>query len=234
MNNKTIKISFYINLIIVMFTIFATMIMFTGYKFMNGYEIILESSNLSMLKFFTVDSNMLMGIVSFIFVIKEYKILNGEKVSITLYDYILKLVSTTAVALTFFIVFAYLGPISEHGILSMIMNSNLFFHLLIPVLSIIDFILYEKNDLIKFKYTLFGIIPTFIYGIYYFSQVIIFEKPAFDLYRFVVTYGDDGLPTIHYEKVAPAIIILLGGVTLLGFIFYFLNKLTIKLDSKVQ
>ena len=190
MNNKTIKISFYINLIIVMFTIFATMIMFTGYKFMNGYEIILESSNLSMLKFFTVDSNMLMGIVSFIFVIKEYKILNGEKVSITLYDYILKLVSTTAVALTFFIVFAYLGPISEHGILSMIMNSNLFFHLLIPVLSIIDFILYEKNDLIKFKYTLFGIIPTFIYGMVYLINILIHMEngrvnPLYDWYWFV-------------------------------------------------
>ena len=69
MDKKSIKISLVINLIIVLFTIIASIIMFTGIKIMEG-EPILETTKLGMFKFFTVDSNLLMGIVSLIFVIK--------------------------------------------------------------------------------------------------------------------------------------------------------------------
>ena len=41
---------------------------------------------------------------------------------------------------------AYLGPISDGGITSLLMNSNLFFHFLIPIISILNFILFEKTD----------------------------------------------------------------------------------------
>lgn len=190
MNIKKLKISFYINLIIVIFTVFATIVMFTGYKFMHGYEIVLESTSLGMFRFFTVDSNIFMGIVSFIFLIKEYKLLTGKETKISIMDYIFKLMSTTAVGLTFFVVFAYLGPISEHGILSMLMNSNLFFHFLIPVLSIVNFIFFEKTNLLNFKYTIFGIIPTLIYGIGYLINILIHMEngkvsPLYDWYWFV-------------------------------------------------
>ena len=59
-----IKISLAINIIIVVFTIAASIIMFTGFKFMHGYETVLESTKIGMLRFFTVDSNIFMGIVA--------------------------------------------------------------------------------------------------------------------------------------------------------------------------
>ena len=58
MDKKSIKISLVINLIIVLFTIIASIIMFTGIKIMEG-EPILETTKLGMFKFFTVDSNLL-------------------------------------------------------------------------------------------------------------------------------------------------------------------------------
>ena len=79
LEKKNIKISLIINIIVVLLTIIASIIMFTGFKFMYGYEPLLETTKIGMLKFFTVQSNLLMGIVSLLFAIKEVKLLNQEK-----------------------------------------------------------------------------------------------------------------------------------------------------------
>lgn len=190
MKNKSIKISLVLNIIIFIFVLFASIMMFTGLKFMHKYDIVLESTRLGMLRFFTVQSNLFMGIISLIFIIDEINILKGNKKEISFNKYILKLMSTSAVGLTFFVVFTYLGPITKYGILSLLMNSNLFFHLIIPVLSIITFIFFERTDKIKFKHVLYGIVPTFIYGIYYLTNVLIHTEngmvsPKYDWYWFV-------------------------------------------------
>lgn len=190
MNKKMIKYSLITNSIIVVFTIISSLSMIFGIRFMSGNEIVLDVSSIGMFKFFTVDSNIFMGIVSLIFVVKEVKILNGYKCEFKKVDYILKLMSTTAVGLTFFVVFAYLGPISEYGVSSLLMNSNLFFHLIIPVLSITSFILFEKVNPLEFKHTKFGLIPTGIYGLGYLINVLFHMQngkvsPEYDWYWFV-------------------------------------------------
>ena len=156
---------------------------------MNNKDII-ESTKLGVFKFFTVQSNILIAIVSFIFLKNEIDILKGKKKEITTRNYILKLIGTTSVGLTFFIVFAYLGPISKEGIMSMLMNSNLFFHLIIPVMSIMTFVLFEKTNKISFKNTFYGLIPTAMYGFYYLINVLIHMEngkvsPIYDFYWFV-------------------------------------------------
>ena len=124
-NRRNIKISLIINILVVIMTIVASIIMFTGFKFMHAYETVLESTRIGMLRFFTVESNLLMGIVSLLFAIDEVRLLNNKINEIGAKMYNLKLMSCTAVGLTFFVVFAYLGPISKGGIPSMLMNSNL-------------------------------------------------------------------------------------------------------------
>ena len=105
MNKNKLKVSLILNIIIVLFTIIASTMMFTGIKFSNGVEPVLETTKLGMFKFFTVDSNLLMGIVSLIFIIYEVWILKNKKEDIPKNICILKLMATTAVALTFFVVF---------------------------------------------------------------------------------------------------------------------------------
>ena len=174
MNNKNkLKISLAINFIVFVLVVISSIIMFTGFKFMHGTEIVLESTKLGMLRFFTVESNIFVGIISLIFAINEINVMKGKKKEISKRNYILKLMATTAVGLTFFVVFAYLGPIATTGISSLLMNSNLFFHLIIPVLSILNFVLFEKTDKINFKCTFYGIVPTAIYGYYYLFNVLI-------------------------------------------------------------
>ena len=173
MNNTKIKIALCINLIIFVMVIFASVAMFTGFKFMHGIEPKLDSTRIGMFRFFTVDSNIFMGIMALIFGIKEIEILKGKIGDIDANLYVLKLMSTTGVGLTFLTVFGYLGPISEGGIPSMLMNSNLFFHLIIPLLSIINFICFERTDKLKFKNSFFGIIPTLLYSFYYLANVLL-------------------------------------------------------------
>ena len=179
------KASLILNIIIVLLTIFASIIMFTGIKITHGAEPILETSKIGMFKFFTVDSNIFMGIIALVFVIKE--ITNQE---ITKNMYRLKLMATTAVSLTFIIVFTYLGPISKDGIISLLQNSNIFFHLVISVLSIITLALFEKTNKLKLKDTLFGIIPTLIYASFYIINLLLHMEngkvsPVYDWYWFV-------------------------------------------------
>lgn len=189
-SNKNLKTSCILNTIIFVFTIFASILMFTGFKFMHGYEIVLESTKIGMFRFFTVDSNLFMGIVALIFAIKELKLIKGSINEIPKRMYILKLMATAGVTLTFITVFMYLGPISKGGILSLLMNSNLFFHLLIPVLSILVFVLFEKTDKLTLKHTFYGLIPTVIYALYYLINILVHMENGkvsviYDWYWFV-------------------------------------------------
>ena len=138
------KISLTLNIIITLLTIFASIMMFTGIKLTHGAEPILETTKIGMFKFFTVDSNIFMGIIALLFVILQIK--NKQ---ITKNMYRLKLMATTSVGLTFLVVFTYLGPISKDGIISLLQNSNLFFHLIIPLLSIINFAIFENTNILK-------------------------------------------------------------------------------------
>ena len=219
-NKFNIKVSLVLNIIIFLFTLIASIMMFTGFKFMHADEIILESSKLGMLKFFTVQSNIFMGIIALLFAIEEIKILNKKENNISNKLFVLKLMSTTSVGLTCFIVFSYLGPTSKGGTISMLLNSNLFFHLLIPVISIINFIFFEKTNNISFKQTFCGIIPTLIYGFFYLINIFIHMENGkvsvlYDWYWFV----QQGVWTAIY--VVPMI---LGITYIISFILWKLNK----------
>lgn len=186
---KINKMSLILNIIIVIMVVISSIMMFTGYRFMPGEEIILETSKMGMFKFFTIDSNIFMGITSFIFIIYERKVMKDEIKEVPKGIYILKLMATTSVTLTFVIVFSYLGPIAG-SMYKMIMNSNLFFHLLIPLLSMITFILFEKNNKLSFKYSFFGLIPIIIYAFFYLINILIHIEngtvsPVYDFYWFV-------------------------------------------------
>ena len=65
----------------------------------------------------------------------------------------------------------------------------MFYHFIIPVTSIVNFIFFEKTDVIKFKNTFYGLIPTILYGIFYATNVLLGLKdgkvsPTHDWYYF--------------------------------------------------
>lgn len=187
---KMMKISFLLNIITLVLVLLASISMYTGFKFMHGPDVSLETAGLDMFKFFTIDSNVFMGITALIFAIGEYKLLKGITNEIPSKIYLLKLMATASVGLTFFVVFAYLGPISEYGFASMLRNSNLFLHLIIPVLSMINFTIFERTNKIKLSKVWYGIIPTVAYSAFYLTNIIVHMdsgkvSPIYDWYWFV-------------------------------------------------
>ncbi len=227
MSENQIRISRMLNIMIVIMVAFAAIVMFSGFKFMHGQEPNLTSSGIGMLKYFTVESNIFMGIMALIFSIYETKLLKGQIKEISFRLYILKLMATTSVGLTFLVVFAYLGPISSGGIMSMLQNSNAFFHLLIPVLSMINFAIIEKTDIIKFKHCLLGVVPMLLYSIFYISNILSHIEngkvsPKYDWYWFV----QGGLWQMFI------VIPLIFGVTyLITLILWRLNRIKIKKNN---
>ncbi len=188
--NKNLKISLVLNIIIVLMVLLASIMMFTGFKFMKGTEPVLETTKLGMFKFFTVDSNIFMGVMAFLFALKEIKVLKKEEKEISRLYYLLKFMATVSVGLTFVVVFVYLGPICKGGVLVLLRNSNLFYHLLVPVFSIITFIFFERNDKLSFKYSFYGLFPMTLYGLFYITNVLIHMQDGkvstkYDFYWFV-------------------------------------------------
>ena len=188
--------------------------MFSGIRFMEGPDIALAATKLSMFKFFTVDSNIFMGVAALIFIVKDIEFLCGKVKDINKGYYMLKLMATAAVSVTFFVVFAYLGPISKGGINSMLLNANLFFHLVIPVLSILTFTLFEGTNKLKLKDICCGLLPVIMYSAFYITNIIVHIEngvvsPLYDWYWFV----QNGLWTAFI--VAPLMIVITLFISLL-------------------
>lgn len=222
-----IKISLFFNIIIFALTIVSVIIMFTGFTFMHG-PTILEARRFDVFKFFTVDSNILMGIIAIIFAFKEKQLLNKKIKKIPVQYYVLKLAGTVGVALTFLTVFLYLARIVDGGVVALLQNSNLFLHLIIPVMSMFTFVLFENSKELKFKHVIYGIIPMTIYAIYYVTNIIIHAEngvvsTVYDWYHF----SQGG---VQYIIIVLPIMLIFTYV--ISLVLYFLNKVDLIKSSK--
>jgi len=149
------------NILIVAFTLLGLGIML--YK--NGSEGgLLTSSGWENLKYFTVLSNILCGIVAAIFLF-----LRGKT---STWMMVLKLAAAAAVTVTFLVVACFFGPL--YGYAQLYLGSNLWFHLIIPLLGIVEFCL--LNGEIPFRMTFLTGTPALIYGCFYLGNILINGK----------------------------------------------------------
>lgn len=141
----------------------------------------LASSGWVFLKYFTVLSNIFVGLCSAISFIHLFIKIDAYPKWLST----LKMVSTTGVFVTFLTVAVYLGPL--YGYLEMLKGAKLLLHLLIPVAAIIEFIILIPNKENKFLTTVFGIVPVFLYGIFYLTNIAVnngYGNVNYDWYQF--------------------------------------------------
>ena len=168
------------NLMVFVLTIFCVLYSFIFGTFGN----MTGALKYEVFKYFTIDSNLLLAFSALLMAIDEILILKGRKVTYNKFIYMLKFVSTVAVLLTFTTVVFFLSII--YSPLAMFVSSNLFFHLINPLMSLFILLFLEKDfPLGKFGVTFLGLIPMVIYGIIYFLMVLVF-KVWDDFYAFTL------------------------------------------------
>lgn len=185
---KDLKKAYILNICLVVLEAFAVAWMMSGIK--AG---VLSAAKLSALKYFTVDSNILMGLFALLAALDQGKILRGKKDEVSASSYILKLTGTVGVTLTMLVTIFFLGPTMgrTYGFFALFEKSNFFLHLFNPVLSIIVFLCFEKSSKIAFGHTFTGIIPLLIYSVYYVAETVthmtdgVIDK-GYDWYGFFV------------------------------------------------
>ena len=184
MTKSDLKKSLIFNILIVAFVLIAAVWMAVGSSLRA-----LTATKFGALKFFTVDSNILVGVAALLMAISQYRVMKGTKEKVAQWLYTLKLVATVGVVITMLVTVFYLGFVVSTGYFSLFQGSNFFFHLLVPVLSVIGFVFFEKTDCIAFKCNFFSFIPLVLYGIYYAVSVLTHMEngvvqPGYDWYQF--------------------------------------------------
>ena len=210
MSKKDLYISLALN-----FINFVAVIICTIFTFKDG---------VSELRMFTVQSNIMCGIVAGIMTVFEILILLKRKEKLPKWLLTLKMVINTSVFLTFMVVALFLGfvAIAEgYSYFILFRGTNIFFHFLTPVIAVVSFTFFEKTNEIKFKYTFFNLIHMGLYTIFYVLNVkleLTFNEAIgrYDWYYFFAT-GNDFISSL---------IIIAGlGVTYgLGFLMWYFNK----------
>lgn len=159
---RKLKIAFGFNVCIFLLEVFAILWMISGMT--SG---VLTASRLAVFRYFTVDSNVLMGIFALIAAIDQGRVIWGKKTEVSVFCYVLALVGTVGVTLTMLVTIFFLAPTmgATYGVLSLFSYSNFFLHLLNPIISIIVFLCFERTKKIAFGHTVTGIIPLVIYAV---------------------------------------------------------------------
>lgn len=157
------RISILLNIFIAVFVPYAWL------KMMLSAGGLLSSSGWGAIKYFTVQSNLFMGATSLLALVI---MLTGK--SVPRWAARLKLIATTAVALTFLTVMVFLAPLYGYG--NMLSGANLWFHLFIPVAAIIDYAFFLDAPRLKLCDTFLALIPELAYGAFYIGNIIINGK----------------------------------------------------------
>ena len=139
-----------------------------GMMLTSRSEIALAAMGLYSLKYFTVLSNLLLGIASLVYAVCLVRRMRAGA-RIPTWAHKLKFVATVAVGVTLATVMAFLGPML--GYAAMFAGANLWFHLVLPVLGIVEFVFLDVERGLKFGQTLLGVVPTFLYGLAYCGNI---------------------------------------------------------------
>lgn len=130
----------------------------------------LTATGLASLKYFTVLSNLLLGAASLVYAVYMVRYLRGGRI-VPQWAKRLKFAATAAVTVTLMTVLLFLGP--TMGYAAMFAGVNLWLHLILPVLGIVEFVFFDTQRGLSFKESLFGIVPVALYGVFYVGNILI-------------------------------------------------------------
>jgi hypothetical protein len=167
----------------------------------------LAARGMESLKYFTVLSNLFVGIVSVLCL--PARLLAGPVLPPWLLA--LKLAATSAVMITFITVIVLLGP--KFGWASMYSGGNLFMHLVTPLVAVTACVLFAQVGRLPVWATIWGTVPSIIYGIWYVNTVRVHGAESagkvYDFYGFL-RWGWSKVPLLAAGMFCASWVISLG------------------------
>lgn len=185
--------------------------------------------------FFTVQSNIFIIGISLIFLVNDVMYLVNKKSFVNQTLFMIKYVATVAITVTFIVFFTMLAPLM--GVDYLLSFNNFSLHAIVPILAIIDFILFDTNINLTYKNSLLATIAPISYVIFVYIGAIFKLRYGENLYYpyFFLNFEKNGF---FFEKgfgIIPWIIILLAGICGLGFLYCLIIKLRQKtLSNKTE
>ena len=161
--SKRQVISIILNCLIIAFVVTGTVVMLSPR--MSAEGAVLASKGWRNLRYFTVLSNEFCGVVAILWILQNIR---GKTFSA-----LLKLMAVASVGLTFAVVAFFLAPMNPQ--LNLYEGGNLWFHLIVPVTAMIEFLILD-TDKLPVKQTLIAALPSLIYGLGYVINILINGK----------------------------------------------------------
>ena len=128
------------------------------------------ATGLVSLKYFTVLSNLLLGLASLVCAVYLIRYLRRGLI-VPKWAHLLKFAGTVAVTITLMTVLLFLGP--RLGYAAMFAGVNLWFHGVLPVLGIAGFVFFDTQRGLSFKESFVGLVPVVLYGVFYVGNILI-------------------------------------------------------------
>lgn len=150
-----------VNALIFVLVCVGTVLMVTG--FAEGAS--LTATGLRALRYFTVQSNLLVGLAALVYALFLVPVLRGKKDGVPVWAQVLLLMASASVGLTFLVVACFFVPVLQAK--DMFAGANFFFHLVVPLLSLVSYVLFDGFARIKTRVVPLGAVPMLLYGIGY-------------------------------------------------------------------
>ena len=175
--------------------------------------------------FFTVQSNIFIIVMSLLFLVNDVMLLINKKSFVNQTLLLIKYVATVAITITFIVFFTMLAPLM--GVDYLLSFNNFSLHAIVPILAIIDFILFDTDINLTYKNSLLATIAPISYVVFVYIGAIFKLRYGENLYYpyFFLDFEKNGF---FFEKgfgIIPWIIILLAGICGLGFLYCLIIKL---------
>jgi len=184
--------------------------------------------------FFTVQSNIFIIAMTLLFLINGIIISLNKKGFVNQALLHIKYTATVAITVTFLVFFTMLAPLM--GVDYLVSFNNLSLHAIVPILAIIDYIIFDTDIKITYRSSLLATIPPIAYVVFVYIGAIFKLQYGENLYYpyFFLNIETNGF---FFEKgfgVIPWILILLSAICGLGFLYCLFIKLRQKAIDKKQ
>ena len=175
--------------------------------------------------FFTVQSNIFIIAMALIFLVNEIVVLVTNKSFINQTLLHIKYVATVAITVTFLVFFTMLAPLM--GVDYLLSFNNFSLHAIVPILAIIDFIIFDTDINLTYSNSLLATIAPISYVIFVYIGAIFKLQYGENLYYpyFFLDFETNGFLFEKGFGIIPWIIILLAGICGLGFLYCFIIRL---------